>query len=97
MRIWIRALCPDKISEFFNFRGIDKGTLQARQGVSLRKQHIAASNQLIGTTAIENSTRINLRGYPEGNTPRKVCFNHPGNHIDRRALGCDNHVDSYGT
>ena len=60
-------------------------------------QQVATTNQLVGTTAVENGARIDFRGHPESNPCGEVGFDDPRNDIDRRALGGDNQMNPNGT
>ena len=92
----VGLLGSDKLSDGIHFRGIDKGTLHAGHVAAHRDQHVAPSDQLVGSRRVQNGPRIDHRSYLEGDPRREIGFDHSGDDVGRRPLGGDDHMDPYG-
>ena len=87
----------NELRDFRHFRCIDKGTLHTHGIGTLQEQHITASDQLVSSRTVENSTRVYHGRYAESNTRREVRLDCTGNDICCRTLCSDNHVDTHRT
>src|SRR5690606_25297658 len=92
MGIGISSLRPDEIGYPGNLGSIHKSTLDAGNVISLGKQHISATDQLIGTLAIEDGPGVYLGGYPKSDPRREVCLYDSRNNVDRWALVGNNQM-----
>ena len=59
-----------------------------------QQQHVATAKKFLGTTLIEDDSRISEARNREGQTCRHVGFDHAGNDVDRRTLSGDHQVDA---
>src|SRR5215469_1325889 len=76
----------------------DKRSMQSmhprRSGGQIK--HVAAAQQSFGSVGVEDSPRIYLCRHPERDSSREIGLNKSGDYIDRRPLGCEHEMDSYG-
>ena len=72
----------------------DVGTLNPFHLDSGIVEHVALSDQFLGSGRIENDGRIYPGDHPEGDSGREVGLDQAGDHIGRRSLGREYHMDS---
>ena len=88
----IALLTGYELCNLCNLRRVDKCALHTNRISSLQEQHITATNELIGSRPVKDSTGIHHRRYAKSDTRRKVGFDRTCNDIRRRTLRSDNHV-----
>ena len=76
---------------------IDKSTLHTGDRSITGIEAVAATDQLLCTLRIEDSTRVNHTLRPQRNTRRDIRFDDTRDDVYRRTLGSQDHVHSYGT
>ena len=59
-------------------------------------EHVALAEQLLGAHLAEDRAAVDLRGDLEGDAGREVRLDGAGDHVHRRALGRQHHVDAGG-
>src|SRR5204863_2295579 len=60
-------------------------------------EHVAASQQLLGTGLVEDDPRVDARADGEGDPRRDVGFDQAGDDVGGGALGRDQEVNAHGT
>ena len=93
----IALLVGNELVDGHHFRRIDEGTLYADGLVALQEEHVAATDELVGSHAVENGLRVDALCHLEGDAGREVGLDGTRDDVRRRALGGDNHVDADGT
>ena len=61
------------------------------------EQHVASSDELVGTALVEDGLGIDGGDDAEGDTGREVGLDGAGDDVDRRTLRGDDEVDADGT
>ena len=56
---------------------------------AVEQQHVALADQPLGARLVEDDPAVGQRGHREGHAARDVGLDHPGDDVDRRALGGD--------
>ena len=77
---------------------VEEGTLQPLQFASVRghEEHITAPQQPFRTRHIQDDATVDLAGDGKSNARREVGLDQTGDHIDGRALGGNNQVNTNG-
>ena len=60
------------------------------------EQHVAAADELLGATGVEDDAGVGLRRDRQGDAAGDVGLDDAGDHVDRRALRGDDQVDAHG-
>ena len=89
-------VCNEPV-DALNFGRINKCTLHTNRLVAVKEKHIAAPDELIGTWAVENGTRVNHCAHLESHSSGEVCLDVTCDNACCWALGCYHHVYANGT
>ena len=90
-------LLLDEVTDAHDVRSIDKRALQSGQLAVNLEQHVTASDELLGSRAVDDDLTVDALGNGKGDAPREVTLNQTRDDLGRRALGGDNHVDTHCT
>ena len=90
-------LFTDIFVDTFYLWCVDKGTLHTNGFLSALVEHIATSDELVGTCTVEDGLRVNGCCYLERDTSREVGFDITCDDAGGRTLGGDDHVDADST
>ena len=93
----IALLLGDELVDGGHLGRVDEGTLYADGVVALQEEHVAATNELVGTHAVENGLRVDALAHLEGDARREVGLDGTRNDVGRGALCGYDHVDADGT
>ena len=93
----ITLLGCDEFVDSFHLRGIYKGTLHTDGLCSAEVKHITFTDQLLGTSTVQNGLRVNTSRNLERDSRREVGLDITRNNRCRRTLGGNHHVDTHGT
>ncbi len=76
---------------------VHEGALHTGGVATVEVEHVATSNQLVGSRSVEYDSGVHHRSHTEGDTRREVGLDGTGDNLRRRSLCGDNHVDAHGT
>jgi len=79
-----------------HFRCIDESTLYPYRFATAQEKHVASSDKLVSSRAVQNRTGVDHGAYFKGHSCREVCLDGTRNDVGGRALGSDDHVNSHG-
>ena len=95
-RFRVALLIRDVPVDGIHLRCVDEGTLNAYGFVALQEQHVAASDELVGTHAVENGLRVDALADLEGDAGREVSLDGTRDNVSCRSLCGNNHVYAHG-
>ena len=82
---------------FFDFAIGNKRAVNAADATATRhEEHIALTEELLGTLFAQNGAAVNFGGDLKGDAGREICLDRAGDDIDRGALGGQNDVNAGG-
>ena len=93
----IALLFSDVLIDALHLGRVDKGTLHTDRLRTAQIEHITLTDQLLGTSTVEDGLRVNAGTHLEGDTGGEVGFDITGDDGRRRTLGGDDHMDTHGT
>ena len=92
-----RRLLSEEVANRLDFLLSDEGPVDARDLAAARhKEHVAPAEQRLCALLVENGATVELGGDAITEARRKVRLHRARDHIDRRTLGCNDHVDAGG-
>ena len=93
----IALLVSDKLIDSDDLWSIYESTLYTHRSSLIEDKHITTSDELVGTSAVEDCLGIDGRHYLERHTTREVGLDGTSDDIYGRTLCSDNHVDTDST
>ena len=94
---WISGLMADGITYGLYFGSVDECTLHSVDYAVAREEHVASSDELIGSGAVENDAAFELLCHSECDSAGEVGADHTRDDVGRWSLGSENHMDAHGT
>lgn len=96
--VWfgVSGLFGDEVNDAFDFGGVHEGALYADDFSVNGEEHVAASDELFGTTTVEDGSGVYFGGYFEGDAGWEVGFDNAGDDVDGWSLGGYDEVYSDG-
>lgn len=93
----VALLVADVADYLVDFGGVDKGALYSDWFVALEVEHVAFSDELLCSGAVEDGAGVHHGGYAEGYSGGEVGFDCAGDDVGGGALGGDDGVDADGS
>ena len=89
----------DMVHDSLDLISLDEDSLEpsGRHRTRREVEHIATTEEILGSDLIEDGTRVDIGGDGEGNSRGDICLDKSRDNIDRGSLGRENEMESDGS